>query len=58
MSRFKNKDLLLRLAELSRYFDPNVLKNDETKYYSRHSVVDAQDIFAMELIQFNPDNQQ
>lgn len=59
MARFKDKDLMLRCAELSRFFDPNVIKNDETRYYnSKGNVVDAQVIFAQELVTFNPENAQ
>ena len=45
MSKFKDKDLMLRCAELSRFFDPNVLKNDDQKYYNKGNYVDAQEIF-------------
>ena len=31
---FKMKELLLKCTELSRYFDPKVLVNDENKYYT------------------------
>ena len=55
---FKDKSLLMRCAELSRFFDPNVIKNDESKYYDKGSVVDAQDVFCQELVTFNPDNVQ
>ena len=41
MAKFKDKDLMLRCSELSRYFDPNVLKNDDRKYYNKGNCVDA-----------------
>lgn len=53
---FKKKELFLKCAELSRYFDPKVLVNDENKYYSKGKVVDAQQIFYNELRDFNPEN--
>lgn len=56
MNIFKHKDLMLRCAELSRYFDPNVLKNDDRKYYNKANFVDAQEIFMQELLIFNPEN--
>lgn len=56
MARFRDKDLMLRCAELSRFFDPNVIKNDTSNYYSKGNVVDAQEIFLQELLTFNPDN--
>lgn len=38
---FKKRELLLKCIELSRFFDPKVLQNDENKYYSK-KIVDAQ----------------
>lgn len=54
--------LLNKFADLSRYFDPSVLvlasegAPPEINKYNKTRVVDAQAIFAQELMDFNPEH--
>ena len=49
-----SKEVLMKFAELSRYFDPRVIVMQDHPAY-KAKVVDAETIFAAELAQFNPE---
>ena len=59
----KDKDVLAKFVSLSRYFEPKiqVMQNSVDKFQGaslsiyQDKVVDAEKIFASELLEFNPD---
>jgi ubiquitin C-terminal hydrolase len=54
----KDKDVLTKFVELSRYFEPRiqVMSSKQGAEIYKKKIVDAQDIFMKELYDFNPEN--
>lgn len=59
---FEHDQFLMKISELSKFFDPQVLilasewQSNEINQYNKTRVVDAQTIFATELMDFNPEH--